>query len=213
MSAVAYRLRRAGTWDGPPQDRVVLSYAERLLRRRMLTCETGAKLLVDLPETVSVSAGDAFEVETGRGSETGSGTETGTGTGKRMAPGTGRLVAVVAAQEPLAEIRADGADGAALVRLAWHVGNRHTPAEIGPDRIRLLRDHVIEDMLQRLGATIHHVTAPFTPEGGAYGIGRVMGHDHGDASGSWQRQERPDRQRDPHPNDHAHDAPPTHRHG
>ncbi|MEL6235006.1 MAG: urease accessory protein UreE [Pseudomonadota bacterium] len=152
MTAIAHVVRRAGSWQGPPSDHVVLSYADRLLRRRRLYCASGAALLVDLAETLSLVAGDAFET------------------------GQGNFVEIAAAEEPLAEIHADGAT---LVRLAWHIGNRHTPAEITPGRIRIARDHVIEDMLARLGATVAHVTAPFSPEGGAYGTGRVMGHDHG----------------------------------
>ena len=70
---------------------------------------------------------------------------------------------------------------AVLARLAWHVGNRHTPAEIGDGRILVQRDHVIEEMLARLGAAVRHVTAPFRPEGGAYGHGRTHGHHHGGA--------------------------------
>lgn len=152
MTAIAHVLRRAGSWQGPASDHVVLSYADRLLRRRRLYCASGAALLVDLAETLGVVAGDAFET------------------------GAGGFVEIAAADEPLAEIHADGAT---LVRLAWHIGNRHTPAEITPGRIRIARDHVIEDMLARLGASVAHVSAPFSPEGGAYGTGRVMGHDHG----------------------------------
>ena len=83
---------------------------------------------------------------------------------------------------------------AALARLAWHVGNRHTPAEILEGRLRILRDHVLEDMLIRLGAEIRHLEAPFRPEGGAYGMGRTHGHSHS---------------HDPHhdPDAHMRDAP------
>ena len=90
----------------------------------------------------------------------------------------GALVAVEAAAEPLAEVTAEPA---ALARLAWHVGNRHTPAEIGDGRLLIQRDHVIEDMLAKLGAAVRHVRAPFRPEGGAYGHGRTHGHHHGGA--------------------------------
>jgi urease accessory protein len=55
-----------------------------------------------------------------------------------------------------------------LVRLAWHLGNRHLPAALSGDRLFIRRDHVIEDMLESLGATVRHVEAPFDPEGGAY---------------------------------------------
>ena len=91
----------------------------------------------------------------------------------------GGLVAVEAAAEPLVEVTAPPA---ALARLAWHIGNRHTPAEIGGGRILVQRDHVIEDMLARLGARPAQVMAPFRPEGGAYGHGRTHGHHHGGAA-------------------------------
>ena len=165
----AHRLMRAGEWTGAAADRAVLTYEERFLRRRTLTCESGARLLVDLPETVGLNQGDALETDTGP-------------------------VEILAAPEPLAEVRADPAD---LVRIAWHVGNRHTPAQIEPGRILIARDHVIEDMLARLGAHVAHVVEPFTPEGGAYGMGRVMGHSHGPG----------------HAHGHSHDHDHDHPHG
>jgi urease accessory protein len=88
----------------------------------------------------------------------------------------GRIVAVKAAPEPLAEIRADGP--AELLRVAWHLGNRHLPAQLDGDVIRIRRDHVIEEMVAGLGAAITHIDAPFDPEGGAYSGG---GHRHHDA--------------------------------
>lgn len=87
------------------------------------------------------------------------------------------LVDLAEATEPLAEVRAS--DPRHLARLAWHVGNRHTPAQVEADRLLIRRDHVIEDMLARLGARLAHVEAPFTPEGGAYGHGRTHAHAHG----------------------------------
>ena len=68
---------------------------------------------------------------------------------------------------------------ASLARLAWHIGNRHTPCQIGPDCLVIRQDHVLEAMLAKLGADVTHDTRPFTPEGGAYGMGRTMGHSHG----------------------------------
>ena len=66
-----------------------------------------------------------------------------------------------------------------LPRLAWHIGNRHTPCQVDGDRLLIQNDPVIRHMLGQLGATVTEVTEPFTPEGGAYGHGRTMGHDHG----------------------------------
>jgi hypothetical protein len=78
----------------------------------------------------------------------------------------GRLIEVVAAPEPLVEIR--GADPHHLVRIAWHLGNRHLPTQIVGKGLRIRRDHVIEDMVRGLGARVIAIEAPFDPEGGAY---------------------------------------------
>jgi urease accessory protein len=86
----------------------------------------------------------------------------------------GRAIAVVAAEEALVQIT-----GQDLHRLAWHIGNRHTPCQIEPTRLLIRRDHVLEAMLAHLGANVTYVTQAFKPEGGAYGTGRTMGHSHG----------------------------------
>jgi urease accessory protein len=151
---VAHAIRRAAAASGAA-DSVTLDYEGRFLRRKLLTTDAGAMLHVDLPETVSLVEGDAFETT------------------------DGRLIAVRAAVEPLAEVAAEGAE---LARLAWHVGNRHTPAQIGEGRLWIRRDHVLEAMLTRLGARVRPVMAPFSPEGGAYGHGRTHGHRHGGAT-------------------------------
>lgn len=130
-------------------DRVVLGYDQRFLRRRRLETQGGRGFLVDLAETTSLDEGDAFGIE------------------------DGQVIEVAAAAEPVAIVTGD------LVRLAWHVGNRHTPCQIGADRLVIRQDHVLEAMLRQLGAHVAHAEAPFRPEGGAYGMGRTMGHDHG----------------------------------
>ena len=129
--------------------RVVMSYDERILRRKRLVTEGGADFMVDLGEVTSLDHGDAFVLD------------------------DGRLVSVVAAQEPVVMIRGN------LPRLAWHIGNRHTPCQIAGDHLVIRRDPVLEAMLHGLGAKLTLALAPFTPEGGAYGHGRTMGHDHG----------------------------------
>lgn len=144
-----------GGGAGAP-DRVVLDYRDRFLRRKRLVTASGDALVVDLPETVSLEDGDAL-----------------------VLVGGGRI-GVVAADEPLVSVSAP--DARTLARLAWHVGNRHTPAEIGDGCLLVQRDHVIEDMLRRLGATLAPLFAPFRPEGGAYGVGRTHGHHHGGAT-------------------------------
>lgn len=146
----ARRLLRQGEWASPAQARVVLSYDERFLRRKRLTTDDGGSVLVDLAETTSLNAGDALQTD------------------------DGRLIEVVAADEPVVQVR-----GPNLARLAWHIGNRHTPCEVAEAHLVIRRDHVLEAMLKGLGAEIAFVIAPFRPEGGAYGHGRTMGHDHG----------------------------------
>ena len=81
-------------------------------------------------------------------------------------------IGVKAAAEPLLEITGD------IPRLAWHIGNRHTPCEIYDDRLRIAPDKVLADMVRQLGGTVTEVTGAFGPEGGAYGHGRTMGHSH-----------------------------------
>ena len=126
---------------------LTLGYADRFLRRKRLVTDQGPALVVDLPATTSLSAGDVLE----------------------CADGT--RVSVRAAVEPLLEVTAGD-----LLRLAWHIGNRHCPCQIEPRRLLIQRDHVLHDMLHRLGATLRQVDEPFAPEGGAYGMGRTHGH-------------------------------------
>lgn len=133
----------------PEQGRVALTYEDRFLRRKTLRLEDGTRILVDLPKTTSLDHGGVLLLE------------------------GGGEITVIAAPEPLLQITGDD-----LTRIAWHVGNRHTPCQIESDRLLIQHDHVIADMLKLLGATVTDVTEPFTPEGGAYGHGRTHSHDH-----------------------------------
>ena len=126
---------------------------DRFLRRKVLTAADGGRFLVDLEATTSLDHDDAFVLD------------------------DGRLIRVIAAEEDLLEVTGD------LPRLAWHIGNRHMPAQIEASCILVQRDHVIRDMLARLGAGLRELRAPFTPEGGAYGHGRTHGHAHEPAPG------------------------------
>lgn len=85
----------------------------------------------------------------------------------------GGLIEVVAAAEPLLRVSGD------LVRLAWHIGNRHTPCQVADGHLLIRDDHVLADMLVGLGAEVSKTEAPFRPEGGAYGHGRTLGHGQG----------------------------------
>lgn len=127
---------------------VHLDYDARMLRRKRLETIEGDSVLVDLAETVSLDAGSALVLE------------------------DGRQVAVAAAPEPLLKITGN------LPRLAWHIGNRHTPCQVQADHLLIRADHVLRRMLEGLGADVVETTGPFTPEGGAYGHGRTMGHAH-----------------------------------
>ncbi|GER07569.1 urease accessory protein UreE [Iodidimonas muriae] len=147
--ALAQILHRAGQWSGAAA-RCELDYAARFVRRKQLVTTDGQSFLVDLAHTNSLDQGDALELE------------------------DGRLVEIIAAQEDLLQV-----SGPDLPRLAWHIGNRHTPCQINSDHLLIQNDPVIGHMLTHLGAEITPVTAPFTPEGGAYGHGRTHSHSHG----------------------------------
>ena len=83
--------------------------------------------------------------------------------GDRLRASDGRVFEVVSAPERLLHIEAPS-----LARIAWHLGNRHVPVQVGDGFLRIAQDRVLEDMLRRLGAQLTHVEAPFEPESGAY---------------------------------------------
>ena len=138
----------AKAWSGVAIDRVVLDYDGRHRRRIVLTGSSGAEYLLDLAEATHLRHGDGLVLS------------------------GGGILLVVAKPEPLLEVRA--ASPEALLKLAWHIGNRHLAASLQADRILIRRDHVIAHMLEHQGAKVREVEEPFDPEGGAY-------HDHGPA--------------------------------
>jgi urease accessory protein len=150
----ATTILRAGQWQpGSARDTVTVDFDDRHRRRKRYTGEKGVEFLLDLPEATVLLDGDGLLLD------------------------GGGVILVRAAPEPLIEIR--GRDPLHLMRLAWHLGNRHLPAEIGADRILIRHDHVILRMLEGLGAITAAVTAAFNPEGGAYGEhNRDPGHHH-----------------------------------
>jgi urease accessory protein len=97
--------------------------------------------------------------------------------GDRIRLADGRVVAVEAAPERLIEVHAHDAIG--LARIAYHVGNRHVPLQIGDGWLRMLPDHVLQAMIERLGGHVHEVDEGFQPESGAYGHSHVH-HQHDD---------------------------------
>lgn len=146
-----------------PFDVAVLAHDERHLRRRVIELARGDKILVDLPEPVALESGDVLVLDDGRHAE------------------------IIAAEEEVYDIRPR--DPVHLAELAWHIGNRHLAAMIEPDRILILRDHVIKAMLEGLGATVTEVSEPFEPVRGAYSGGHAHGHhhDHGHEQGEPDR--------------------------
>lgn len=134
-------------------DWVVLDHADRHRRRLALTGQNGVAFLLDLEKPAALADGDVLALD------------------------DGRLIGVRAAPQRLYAVRA--ADAAAFARAAWHVGNRHTPAEIAADVFYIEEDHVLGDMLRGLGCAVTSVERPFHPERGAYAQGGPHGHSHG----------------------------------
>ena len=170
----------AGSWKGDPADTVTLDHDERHRRRIAMKGRLGVEFLLDLAAAVTLRHGDGLQLE------------------------DGRVVEVIAAPEDLVELRAT--DSGAMTRLAWHLGNRHTPTELTRRALRIRRDPILEDLAKSLGAQIVEIHAPFNPEGGAYVSAPEPdhghdhhGHDHHDHGHDHVHDENCD-----HGHDHAH---------
>jgi len=143
----------AGTWDrSKAVDRVLIDYDDRHRRRILLRTEAGAELLLDLAHTARLRDGDGLALE------------------------DGDVVQVCAKPERLLEIHAH--EEGELVRIAWHLGNRHLPVQLLVDRMRIRADHVIQEMVEGLGGHAEEIEAPFDPEAGAYAGGHHHHHDN-----------------------------------
>jgi urease accessory protein len=139
----ACEIKPAGAWnEASAVDCIALDAHERHRRRIVLTGERGTTFLLDLPQATALRDGDGLLLD------------------------DGAIVRITGRSEPLVEITA--VSPSELARLAWHIGNRHIDVQIVGDRLRIRRDHVIEDMLLGLGAKVTPIEAPFQPEGGAY---------------------------------------------
>ena len=151
------RVEKPGSTRETAIDVVVLTHDERHLRRKLLHMAHDDVVMLDLKNPVVLENGDLLVLE-GGGS-----------------------VEVIAAEEPLLEIRAR--DMIHQMELAWHLGNRHLAAQIEDKRILIERDHVIKAMLEGLGAVVTEISEPFQPVHGAYhghgGHSHDHGHDHG----------------------------------
>ena len=149
----AVAIKRAADWDrARAVDCVMLDAGDRNRRRIVLSCEGGTRILLDLPKPETLHDGDGLILE------------------------DGAVVAVCGLPEPLLEIAAK--TRLELVRLAWHLGNRHTDVQIAGERLRIRYDHVLKDMVTGLGATAVPLRAPFDPEPGA----PQHHHEHGHGS-------------------------------
>jgi urease accessory protein len=143
----------AGSWDTTREiDQVLIDYDRRFRRRIVLTTIQGTDILIDEPQAVRLRDGDGLLVASG-------------------------IVRVRAQAEDLMEIHAHRDSD--LVRIAWHLGNRHLPVQLLGNRIRIRADHVIQEMVVGLGGHVDRVMAPFDPEAGAY-AGGSQHHHHGD---------------------------------
>lgn len=173
---------------------LTLAYDERCKSRLAATLDNGDEIAVLLPRGTILSDGDVLVAQ------------------------DGGLVRVIAA--PQAVLRVTAPDRLTLTRAAYHLGNRHTPVEVGVDTLTLEADPVLEDMLQRLGANVEHATLPFQPEAGAYGGGHRHGHDESFAEDYALAQQvygehhgHADDHDHDHCHDHAHGDGPGHSHG
>ena len=131
------------------KDTITLTYHERFIRRKKLVSDNKFEFLVNLPETISLQENTAFVLE------------------------NGSFILIKYAKEPLVEIVGEN-----LMKIIWHIGNRHIPCQIELDRLLIQDDKVIEELIIKLGGTIKKIYEEFCPEGGAYGLGRTHGHKH-----------------------------------
>ena len=147
-------IKHASEWNASEaSDRVTLDADDRARRRIVLTAEKGTQFLLDFEKPLRLRDGDGLLLD------------------------DGSIVAVAGAPERLVEVAAHSALD--TVRLAWHLGNRHTDVQIVGDKIRMRRDHVLEDMLRGLGAKLIPLDAPFDPEPAS--PSHEHGHGHGHA--------------------------------
>jgi urease accessory protein len=150
--------RSCGCWPKHEAAGTITLYFEERHRRRIrLVTDQGEEVLLDLPKAVAMADGDGLRLQ------------------------DGRWLKVQAAAEPVVEV--SHRDPEQLTRLAWHLGNRHLPTQISRAGLRIRPDHVIEAMLQGLGANLVEARAPFQPEGGAYGSHGERHPVHPEASG------------------------------
>lgn len=150
----AISVHKGGHWpEEAAGDRVTLAFVDRHRRRLRMVADSGNPFLLDLPRVQHLADGDGLELD------------------------DGGYVRVCAAPEPVLEVEAETPND--LLRLAWHLGNRHLPVQALEGRLRIRDDHVIADMIEKLGGHVTRLNAPFDPETGAYaGADHTPGYDH-----------------------------------
>jgi urease accessory protein len=140
-----------------PLLKIALTYEQRQKSRLRLRLESGEEVAISRPRGSVLRGGDTVQTE------------------------SGTRVEIVSAPEKLLHIEADS-----LARVAYHLGNRHVPVQVGQAFLRIAEDHVLETMVRKLGARVTYVEAPFEPESGAYSHqhdemghgGRIHDHFH-----------------------------------
>jgi urease accessory protein len=148
----AIRLLRADEPRTPIHDTLILTSDQRRSQRASVVSNRGVAIELDLPTAAALRTDDVLALD------------------------SGDLVDVVAAAEPLVEVRADLPT---LARIAWALGDRHVPVQIFTNRIRLHRDPALEMLIASIGGKTAFLDAPFEPEGGAYAVAHDA-HDHHD---------------------------------
>ena len=131
------------------EDTITLTYDQRFIRRKKLVSDNNFGFLVNLSETVSLKKNDGFLLD------------------------NGSIILIKSAEEELLEITSNN-----LMKITWHIGNRHIPCQIENERLLIQVDKVIESLVIKLGGFVKKVKEEFDPEGGAYGLGRTHGHKH-----------------------------------
>ena len=131
------------------KDTITLTYDQRFIRRKKLVSDNNFGFLVNLSETVSLKKNAGFLLD------------------------NGSIILIKSAEEELLEITSNN-----LMKITWHIGNRHIPCQIENERLLIQVDKVIENLIIKLGGNVKKVKEEFNPEGGAYGLGRTHGHKH-----------------------------------
>ncbi len=131
------------------EDTITLTYDQRFIRRKKLVSDNNFGFLVNLSETVSLKKNAGFLLD------------------------NGSVILIKSAEEDLLEITSNN-----LMKITWHIGNRHIPCQIENERLLIQVDKVIENLIIKLGGHVKKVKEEFNPEGGAYGLGRTHGHKH-----------------------------------